>query len=156
MITVGPIPSASPLFKRENFCAVLSFNDSPPNKKDLRLSTNYFWYPIVENSQWGYGPFYFAWHIYQNFKNNSSPFYFHCFAGINRSPTIAWAVLRTEFDGDIDKVKMNLVHNSRLPHFYDRNVERGHIPSDINEFLYLCKAHPDCSLQQILDIKQGI
>ena len=150
MIIVGPKPSSVVDFNAEKFCAIVNFNDCPLNPLELSLSNKYFWCPIVEESNWGYIPFYFGWQVYQQFKNHGKPIYFHCFAGINRSPTLAWAILKAEFSGDVSKIKQNIIHNSRLPYFYERNIDRRYVPQDIDEFLLLCKTYPNCSLEELL------
>ena len=69
-----------------------------------------FWFPVAELSFWNYAPFYGVAKVYDSFKNKR--ILIHCHAGKNRSPSIAYIVLKSE--GYTDKEILEYLNEDSL------------------------------------------
>lgn len=119
---------------KEKYCACINVSDSQCATFDLQeMGMPAFWFPINEIGQWMHSPFYGALKVVNRYYKGDKPVLIHCHAGANRSPSIAYAVLRAK-GYTIEEAEESLEYDC-LHEVFDRNVERNHIPKNIIEFL---------------------
>jgi hypothetical protein len=119
---------------------------SPPQ---FLLLSHYFWFPINEVGDWGYAPFFGAAKVCDFYGRLDKPILIHCHAGVNRSPCVAYALLRAEGLSDAEITAQ--LSRSDLPNDFQINVRRGCIPADIITFLETQKQHPKSNMMGILN-----
>lgn len=107
-----------------------SLSSSKPRK-----DTQYFWVPIEEVEPWGYEPFFRTKQILDRAYADGKKAYIHCFAGSNRSPSMAmaWLTSRGHTLGEAARI----VAHEKAQVFVDKfnlRIEEGCIPKDLPEF----------------------
>lgn len=150
---------------------VINVSDSPCATLEISssvefslMATSSYWFPIHEVWHWGYAPFYGAakvidFHLerYSHLAEASfARFLIHCHAGVNRSVSVAYAILKAEGYPD-DEL---LIHRAlglkpepgeRASRQFDSNVRKGYIPYDIIDFLKARKEYPSYSIMGLLE-----
>lgn len=124
---------------------IINVSDTPGPKLG---QAGYYWYPINEISNWGYGPFYWSKKILDKHIGQSDKILVHCHAGAHRSPMIVYWWLRScghptktiekWFDYPISKLA-------------EQDMRKNHIPSDLMEFYKEIRKNPTWSLMGILN-----
>ena len=109
-----------------------------------------FWAPVHEIGIWGYAPFYLAAMVYDQFASCDKPILIHCHACVNRSPSIAYAILASE--GMDDSTIQQHLNEKVYIQLFHRNIRQGYIPADVFDFLKARKQYPTYSLQGLLQI----
>lgn len=132
------------------YSVVINVSDSPClsfylSKKNI---PNY-WFPIHESGNWGYCPFYGTAKAYDFFTETypEKKILIHCHAGVNRSVSIAYAILKSE--GFYDKEINEAIGDDSNGTFYE-NLNLGHIPKDIIPFLVSRKENQNHYLSGLL------
>lgn len=116
----------------ETYCASINVSDSQCATFDLqKLGFPSFWFPINEIGVWGHAPFFGALQVVNEFYKGDKPVHIHCHAGANRSPSIAYAILRSKgFTPEEAEESLNYENLHKV-------FERNHVPKNIIEFLQL-------------------
>ena len=130
------------------YSAVINVSDSPCATFDYQLKIPSFWFPIHEIEHWGYSPFFGTLRAVNQYYKGDKPILIHCHAGANRSPSIAYSILKTKGYTDEEATKSLLY--SDISKVFQRNIQLKHIPSNILEFLFVAEHHPDKSLNGVL------
>ena len=128
--------------------AVINVSDGQCATFDYQMKIPSFWFPINEIGKWGYSPFYGALKVVNHYWKNDKPILIHCFAGANRSPSVAYAILLAK--GYTEDEAEESLNYPNLRDVFDRNIKRGHIPKNIVEFLKEADKHPLDSINFIL------
>lgn len=139
----------------KSYCASINVSDNQCGTFDLQnMGFPAFWFPINEVGKWEHSPFFGALNIVKQYYKGDKPVHIHCHAGANRSPSIAFAILRA-----MDYTNEEAEQALNYPDFaecFQRNVDRGHIPKNIVEFLKAAIENPHfTSLSQILRKMDG-
>jgi len=155
-ITVG---SCEEITLDKGYSVVLNVADVPFNLNIKRLGYGrYFWYPVNEESKWGFGPFFWAKRLLDEAVGQGYSIGIHCAAGAHRSPMIAhtWiqhtnkreGIIEATFDGD--GTDWSITHDNYHPFtIQDRwniDVKDGTIPNDIFKFYDVMDACPSYGL----------
>lgn len=122
---------------------VLSVTDTPPQVWVPHLH----WYPINEMSNWGYGPFFWMFHVMLAYhRPQKGPTLIHCSGGINRSPTLTAAWLLSQGENR-EYVEESLGHGLEMlkSNMYDQTV-----PHDVGALWKLIEKNPGHSLMSHL------
>lgn len=131
-----------PKLIKEQFCACINVSDSICATFDLQeIGMPSYWFPINEIAQWTHAPFYGALKVVNKYFKGDKPVLIHCHAGANRSPSVAYAILRTK-----DYTKEEAEESLKYPHLhevFERNIERKHIPKNIIDFLKASDENPE-------------
>lgn len=130
-----------------HYCAVINVADSPCASFDYQLHIPSFWFPINEIGQWGHSPFFGSLRVVNQYYKGDKPVLIHCHAGANRSPSVAYAILRAK-GYSIQETEESLNYPD-LNEVFERNVLKKHIPKNIVEFLQEANVNDD-SLHFIL------
>src|SRR5574343_1146085 len=126
----------------EKYSAIINLNDTPNYLFESK--TPYFWFPIHETNRFGYAPFFGAAKVWDNFKNKSKPVLFHCASGVNRSVSVAYAILKS--DG-FSEEEIKLYFPKKSPKFmFDMNIKKGYVYPDVIEFLTARHNYPTYSI----------
>ena len=142
------ILSVQPNVAASFYEAVINVSDSPCATFDYQLKVPSFWFPINEIGKWEYAPFYGVLRVVNQYWKNEKPILIHCHAGANRSPSIAFSILIAK--GYSEDEAEQLLNYPELREVFKRNIERGHIPKNIIEFLKMADEHKDDSLHFVL------
>lgn len=130
---LNQILSVQPDIIAQYHCAVINVSDSPCATFDYQLKVPSFWFPINEIGVWSYYPFFGAIRVVNEYWKGDKSVLIHCHAGANRSPSVAYAILRAKgYTAEEASESLNYDH---LFHVFDRNIQRKHIPKNIIEFL---------------------
>ncbi len=137
-------------FVKENYCAVINVSDSPCATFDYqKQGIPSYWIPIHEIEPWGYTPFLATLRIVNEYYDNR-PILLHCHAGANRSPSIAFAILKTKGYTD-DEAAQSLAY-ADVSKVFQRNIEMKLIPKNILEFLAAAEKHQDRSMNGLMAV----
>lgn len=128
------------------FAAIINVNDYYDHL--FASPVPYYWFPIHEVHLWGYAPFYGSAKIFDHYKNNPKPILIHCAAGVNRSVTITYAILKSS--GWTDK-EIKILYPNDPKFMFDFNVKRGYINPDVLEFLKKRHEFPTYSIMGLLN-----
>lgn len=144
------ILSVQPDVAASFYCAVINVADSPCASFDYQLKVPSFWFPINEIAQWGHSPFYGALRVVNEYYKGDKPVLIHCHAGANRSPSVAYAILRSK--GYTEKEAEESLEYPNLTEVFKRNIERKHIPHNIVDYLIKAQEpiHSNTSLYSVL------
>jgi len=131
-----------PTYLIESYCACINVSDSSCATFDLqKLGMPAFWFPINEIGVWGHSPFFGALKVVNQYYKGDKPVLIHCHAGANRSPSVAYAILRAK--GYTVEQAEELLKYPHLSEVFSRNIERKHIPGNIIEFLKAADESPE-------------
>lgn len=147
-IVVSPEPRLES-FVAERYSAVVNVSDTP-GLTFLAQPIPVFWFPILETAYWGFAPFFGLANVLDQFKGSGKPVLVHCHGGLNRSPSVSYAVLQAEGYGDVDISGIASAVN--IPAVFQLNLKRGLIPKDIIRFLQLRKRCPRESILGLLKL----
>lgn len=134
------------------YSAVINVSDTPGRN----FSSNglpAFWFPIHETGVWGYTPFWGAAKTLDHIArfNPSKPVLIHCHGGVNRSPSVAYAIMASN---DVPEEAMDtFVTHGRgrgLAKIYEANIRRGCVHADTIAVLRTRHSFPEYSLMGVL------
>lgn len=126
--------SVQPNVAGQFYCAVINVADSPCATFDYqRAGVPSFWFPIHEVEHWGYTSFLAAIRVVNEYYKSDKPVLIHCHAGANRSPSVAFSILKAK--GYTDTEAEESLNYPNMSKVFQRNIELGHIPRNIIEFL---------------------
>lgn len=103
----------------------------------------YFWFPINELNWFGYAPFFTTLRIYEKYKT----IIIHCHAGINRSPTVAYAIWKAL---DLNEKYLFCAGPKNIFDIFYENIEKNYVPNDIIEFLKYANKHKKLGMTSCL------
>lgn len=129
-----------------DYPVILNVSDTPGPKLG---QAGYYWYPINEVSNWGYGPFYWSKKILdKHCFPKQDKILVHCHAGAHRSPMIVFWWLRSH------GYSVQTIHDKWFKHSIWRlaeyDMQHGTIPKDLIEFYAQMVKFPEYSLMGIL------
>lgn len=131
-----------PKYIADNFCATINVSDSPCGTFDLqRMGIPAFWFPINEIGVWGHAPFFGTLKVVNQYYKGDKPVHIHCHAGANRSPSVAFAILRAM--GYTAEEAEESINYPDFEESFQRNIERKHVPKNIVEFLKASMESPE-------------
>lgn len=137
----------SPKEINKYFCAVINLSDTPCGTFKLQGVIPSYWVPILEEKAWGYAALFATIRVVQEHYKGEKPVLIHCHAGMNRSPTVASAVMRA-FGRSYKNVTDVL--GSGCYTKVESNIRLGILPKNTLEFLKYCVLYPTHSLQGVL------
>lgn len=129
-----------------DYSAIINVTDSPYYLFESPVP--YYWFPIHETNQFGYAPFYGAAKVWDQYKKSNKPVLFHCSAGVNRSVSVCYAVLRS--DGITDKELDLLYPTKYIQSTYNLNIKKGFVFEDTIKFLVARHEFPTYSIGGLL------
>lgn len=137
------------------YCASINVSDSPCGTFDLqKMGFPAFWFPINEIGKWEHSPFFGALNVVKEYYKGDKPVHIHCHAGANRSPSVAFAILRA-LGRTVEEAEDSLNYED-FGECFQRNIDRGHIPKNIIDFLKAQFENPHfTSLSQVLRKMDG-
>lgn len=130
------------------FAAVINVADTPCEV--FRVNVPSFWFPIHETGVWGYAPFYGAAKVVDQFRDSPKPIMIHCHAGVNRAPSVAYAVMTSDGLSDNEIARRCPLFGLDMPDIFITNRARGCIPQDVIPFLTARHAHPTFGITGLL------
>ncbi len=130
------------------FAAIINVADSPC--QTFRADVPSFWTPIQEVNQWGYSPFYMAAKVVDYFRESDKPVLISCHAGVNRSVSVAFAIMKSDGMTDEQIFATNGLHKEWLKEAYDRNINLGYVFPDTIAMLKARHLYPDFSICGLL------
>ena len=146
---LNQILTVQPDIIAQYFCAVINVSDSPCATFDYqKAGVPSFWFPINEIASWGHSPFFGALKVVEQYYNGEKPVLIHCHAGANRSPSVAYAILRAK--GYTPEEAEETLEYDGLSQVFKGNVERKQIPKNAILFLKECLRDPSLSLRAAL------
>jgi hypothetical protein len=131
--------SVKPDMAAQFYCAVVNVSDSPCATFDYQLKVPSFWFPIHEHAEWGYVAFFGTLKVVNNYYKGDKPVLIHCHAGANRSPSVAYAILRAK--GYTKQEAEDSLNYPDLSLVFQRNIDLEHVPQDVIEFLKYANEH---------------
>lgn len=133
------------------FAAVINVADSPC--RTFEVNGPSFWFPVHETGRWGYAPFYGAAKVIDHFREIKKPILVHCHGGVNRSPSVVYAILASDglSDGEI-VVRYPLFGLAGMHEIYYRNVHNHCIERDTISMLAARHNYPTYSLCGLLGV----
>ena len=144
VVSAEPRPQT---FDPEKYAAVVNVSDTPGLTFTLRELPAY-WFPILETAYWGYAPFFGLACVVRIHKGSGKPVLVHCHGGLNRSPTVSYALLTAI--GYRPREIAALAPLLNLPAIFEKNLKSGLIPKDIVPFLRLQQSSPESSIHTLL------
>ena len=155
-ILIGPVDEyeASLADDSSRYDVVVSLRDVAPHFD--RGNFRYYWYPINEASDWGYGPFFWSKRILDFHTERNERILVHCSAGVHRSPMIvlAWLLsLEVLKNGptDVNLAAINPLMGDDTVDLYSADVKKGRIPADLEKFFQLMDENPSAGLTDCLE-----
>lgn len=133
------------------FSAIVNVADSPCQL--FTADVPVFWFPVQETGRWGYAPFYGTAKVLDHLAEFglSKPVLVHCHGGVNRSPTIVYAVLASNgMSEEWFDQHFPIYGKGGMRAIYEENVARGCVEPDTIEFLEARHQHPDSSIVGLL------
>ena len=106
------ILSVQPDVAASFYSAVINVSDSPCASFDYQMKLPSFWFPIHEIEPWGYTSFLATLRVVNEYYKGDKPILIHCHAGANRSPSVAFAILKTKGYTD-DEAAQSLAYTRR-------------------------------------------
>jgi hypothetical protein len=144
------ILSVKPDVAASFYAAVINVSDSPCASFDYQLKLPSFWFPIHEIEPWGYTPFLAALRVVNEFYKGDKPILIHCHAGANRSPSVAFAILKAKGYTD-DEAAQSLKYTD-IAKVFQRNITMKLIPKNIIRFLEVAEKHQDRSMNGLMAV----
>jgi hypothetical protein len=144
------ILEVSPEFIKENYSAVINVSDTPCATFDYQKEEiPSFWFPIHEvSSFWGYMPFIATLRVVNEYYKGDKPILLHCHAGANRSPSVAYAILKTK--GYTDKEATESLNYPDVDKVFDRNIILNLIPPNLLEVMIQAEQHPTFGIDRLI------
>ena len=128
----------------EKYKAVVNVSDTPETTFEFAdKGIPSFWFPVNEIHLWGYSPFYGTAKVIDKYCD----ILLHCHAGVNRSKSIAYAILKTEDMSD-EEIKIHIKDD--VARLFESNIRKGYIYPDIIRFLKERKNYPTYSIMGLL------
>ncbi len=145
------ILSVKPDVASSFYSAVINVSDSPCATFDYQLKLPSFWFPIHEIEPWGYTPFLATLRVVNEYYyKGDKPVLIHCHAGANRSPSIAFSILKAKGYTD-DEAAQSLKYPD-IAKVFQRNIAMKLIPKNILQFLAAAEKHQDRSMNGLLAV----
>ena len=144
------ILSVKPDVAASFYSAVINVSDSPCATFDYQMKLPSFWFPIHEIEPWGYTPFLAVLRVVNEYYKGDKPILIHCHAGANRSPSIAYSILKTK--GYTDEEAAQSLDYADISKVFQRNIEMKLIPKNILEFLAAAEKHQDRSMNGLMAV----
>ena len=137
-----------------SYAAVINVSSSPEMTFEfIKRKFPSFWTPVQELGSWGYAPFFVASMVFSEYKDAGKPILIHCAAGVNRSVSVAYAVLMGM--GYTEEQTQQLIMESRVwqaKGVFDMNVRRKYVFDDTLDFLKARNEHPTYGICGLLGI----
>ena len=141
--------SVAPDLASKYYCAVVNVSDSQCATFDYqKAGIPSFWFPINEIAYWGHSPFFGTLWVVNEYFRGDNPILIHCHAGANRSPSIAYAILRAK--GYTPKEAEQSLNYDEMSQVFKRNIEMKRIPKNIIQFLIEADKDATSSLRYCL------
>ncbi len=144
------ILSVKPDVASSFYSAVINVSDSPCATFDYQLKLPSFWFPIHEIEPWGYTPFLATLRVVNEYYKGDKPVLIHCHAGANRSPSIAFSILKAK--GYTDDEAAKSLKYPDIAKVFQRNITMKLIPKNILQFLAAAEKHQDRSMNGLLAV----
>jgi len=125
----------------QRFDAFINYSRTDRYSDDVkkpRKDTEFYRIPIEEMKPWGYSPFFQTKYILDYLHANKKQVFMHCFAGQNRSPSmaVAWLLSREHSLDEACSIVMGgnqELAKARKNRFLF-NIDKGFIPGKLDEF----------------------
>jgi len=136
---------------KDRFSAIICVADSPCTA--FRADVPAYWFPVHETGLWTYAPFYGAAKALDHLAklNPDKPVLVHCHGGVNRSPSVVYAVLASN---DVPEEWMDktfpVYGPGGLREIYESNVAKGCVYPDTIAMLKARHRFPDYSIIGLL------
>jgi hypothetical protein len=128
------ILSVKPELINQYYCAVVNVSDSVGATFNYqKVGIPSFWFPIKEIGRWDYSPFFGTLRVVNEYYKGDKPVLIHCYAGRNRSPSIAYAILLAK-GYTSEEAEESIQYKGISKRFHD-NIEKKCIPQNIIDFL---------------------
>ncbi len=147
---LSQVLEVSPEFIKENYSAVINVSDTPCATFDYQKEgIPSFWFPIHEvSSFWGYMPFIASLKVVNEYYKGDKPIVLHCHAGANRSPSIAFAILKTK--GYTDEEAAESLNYADIDKVFERNIRLNLIPPNLLEVMIQAEQHPTFGINHLM------
>jgi hypothetical protein len=128
---------------------------SVADKEPANWAIETHWLPILESSQWGYGPFYWIKkQLDRHVLREKREVYVCCFAGFHRSPVVvfAWLLSLGHSRDEADRMfGPPIPYRETVGELYHEDVKRGVVPAHLIEFFRIMQDEPAFSLAEVIE-----